>query len=358
MADPISGYTLAQNNIDLSSATQNNSISYANVSDVKPLSEYVNGNASITNQSPTSSPLPPKGNGPLRYPNALLDNTSDWLEIKIVKYKPPGFNTQSGTLRFGTATESIRNKQSGSLQSVVQYIHLPIPKQLADGNSVDWGADRLNPLSGLGAQAVEGLIKNPGDITKILQNAYTTAVNATKSGEGQGSVISAASQQVLNSLGANVSASSILGRSTGTAVNPNLELLFNSVNLREFNFTFDFAPRDSYESQTVKQIIKSFKKAMSPKTNLASGAGIGLLVAAPDVFEIKYKSGSADHPFLNAFKTCALLDMRLDYTASGNYSTYSDGTPVHISMALTFKELNPVYAEDYDTAESGPGVGY
>lgn len=350
MADPISGYTLAQNNIDLSSTTQNNTISYANVPDIKPLSEYVNGNASIG--------TPIQDNTPLRYPNAQLEDTSDWLEIKIVKYLPPGFTSGSGTLTFGTSTSAIRNKESGTIRNPIKYIHLPIPKQLVDGTTVDWGPDRMDPFTGLGAEVVGGLIENPGNIGNILQDVYTTALNTIQTGEGQKTTISAATKKIINSLGGNVTNNGILKRTTGTVVNPNLELLFNGPTLRSFDFTFEFAPRDSYEGQIVKKIIREFKKAMSPKTSAFGGPGSGLLISAPDVFEIKYKSGNADHPFLNAFKTCALTNVSINYTASGNYSTYSDGTPVHTSMTLSFSELSPIYNEDYDTEEAGLGVGY
>ena len=317
---------------------------------INPLSNYTNGNASITNS--------PSNNLPLRYPNAQLEDTSDWFEIKVIKYKPPGFGTEQGTLRFGTGTGTIRNKESGTIRNPIRYIHLPIPKQLSDGNSVDWGPDRLNPLAGVGAAAVEGLIKNPGNIGSILQNAIGTGVNVVQAGEGQKATVSAIISKAISNLGANTSFESALSRTTGAIINPNLELLFNSVNLREFTFTFDFSPRDSYEGEIVKQIIRTFKKSMSAKTNVFGGPGSGLLISAPDVFELKFKSGNKDHPFLNAFKTCALLDIRLDYTASGNYSTYSDGTPVHIGMSLTFKELNPIYNEDYDSEDAGTGVGY
>ena len=40
--------------------------------------------------------------------------------------------------------------------------------------------------------------------------------------------------------------------------------------------------------------------------------------------------------------------------------TYDDGskTPVHMVMQLSFQELNPVYAEDYDNESGKIGVGY
>ena len=48
----------------------------------------------------------------------------------------------------------------------------------------------------------------------------------------------------------------------------------------------------------------------------------------------------------------------MNYTGSGTYATYDDGTPVHMKLNLTFQELNPIYNEDYEDANAGKGVGY
>ena len=48
--------------------------------------------------------------------------------------------------------------------------------------------------------------------------------------------------------------------------------------------------------------------------------------------------------------------MAVNYTNAGTYATYDNGTPVSITMSLTFKELNPIYSEDYD--ELSVGVGF
>ena len=64
------------------------------------------------------------------------------------------------------------------------------------------------------------------------------------------------------------------------------------------------------------------------------------------------KGGKA-HPFLNRFKSCALESINVNYTGSGTYATYPDGTPVHMKMDLTFKELNPIYAEDHEKVADG-----
>ena len=54
-----------------------------------------------------------KGNkrkfGSLRYPNAQLTDDSDFLEIKVVEYKPPGFNrSQDQALKMRTSSEVLK----------------------------------------------------------------------------------------------------------------------------------------------------------------------------------------------------------------------------------------------------------
>ena len=58
---------------------------------------------------------------------------------------------------------------------------------------------------------------------------------------------------------------SAIGRATGMTLNSNLELLFDSVNLRTFPFTINFSPRTRKEAMTVKHIIRAFKSAMAAK---------------------------------------------------------------------------------------------
>ena len=102
------------------------------------------------------------------------------------------------------------------------------------------------------------------------------------------------------------------------------------------------------EATEIKKIIRWFKKGMAIKK--ASG---NLFLSAPNIFEIKYikgqdaVSGNSDHDAINKLKKCALLDMKVNYTPEGNYSTYTDGTMTMYEMSLSFGELNPIYAEDY-----------
>ena len=171
----------------------------------------------------------------------------------------------------------------------------------------------------------------------------------------QEAVVQAITGKAINAVGGNLNVNSVIGRSTGLALNNNLELLFNGVTLRTFPFNVTFTPRSQKESQVVLEIIRSLKSAMAAKKNATQGQG-GIFLRAPDVFTLRYLHNGKDHPFLNRIKDCALTGLSVNYTGAGTYASYFDGSPVAINMSMTFKELNPVYHEDYSNAIGG--VGY
>ena len=150
-----------------------------------------------------------------------------------------------------------------------------------------------------------------------------------------------------------------MARSTGQILNSNKELLFNGTKLREFAFQFTFTPRDAGESEQARKIIRKMKQAMSPGMgkSYSENKKQSLFLNSPKLFLLRYLKGGEDHPFLNSFKPCALTEFAVDYTGTGAYATYGDGTPVHMKVSMKFKETNPIYAEDYDK-ENLSGVGY
>ena len=254
------------------------------------------------------------------------------------------------------AVEKVR--KSGSIDII-----LPIPQQVSDNISVAYAESSLNPLEAAGLNlAGEALRLGSGDIEvkSPTQSDISNAIFANEGFGGSGitpgtrnALRSVFAGKALNTLGANVSADSVLSRATGQILQSNLELLFSGVKLRTFPFIFDFTPRGPDEAEQVMNIIRALKQSAAPRRQ---GRGGPLFIGSPKMFQLQYISGNKEHPFLNKFKLCALSDISINYTASGTYATYPDGTPVHIRMQLTFKEMNPIYAEDYELKDLGPGV--
>ena len=284
------------------------------------------------------------------------------LEVKDANGKPLKGYEKIGVQVNNTDANS--RLGAGMKQRTKFYIELPIPQDLTDSNSVTWGEDRINALELAALNVAQGAMKgNLGEgaveAAQLAVTALNTGVNIpTLSGDTQDAVRAALSGAAIGALGSNVSAKSVIARSTGQILNNNLELLFQGVNLRSFPYSITFSPRDPKESRMVKDIIRSLKMAMAPKAGEMESSAQGIFLKSPDVFQLKYLRDGHDHPFLNSFKLCALTGMTVNYTNAGTYTSYEDGTPVNIRMNLTFKELNPIYHEDYLSDGAGSGVGY
>jgi len=257
------------------------------------------------------------------------------------------------------------SRMSKDANRLMKYlIELPIPQDLTDSNSITWGEDRANALE-LGALAVAQKAMG-GNLVEDGVAAAQAAVTALNTGidipglkpETQGAVRAALSGAAIGALGSNVSPQSVISRSTGQILNNNLELLFKGLNLRTFPYSITFSPRSPKEGDVVKQIIRRLKASMAAKAGEFNGTAAGIFIQSPDVFQLKFLKDDVDHPFLHSFKLCALTGMSVNYTNAGTYTSYEDGTPVNIRMSLTFKELNPIYHEDYQQVGAGPGVGY
>jgi hypothetical protein len=288
--------------------------------------------------------------GSYRYPQKRIDKKDDYLEILVVKYKAPGLDLNKTDILQRTSTEAL----SENLKNPEYQILLPIPQGLSDTNMVKWGQDDINPIeAAVTAGAVTTMEGDPG---KALNNFISATKSVLTSGNAQNLATSYAAAKAVGSFGGNVTAEGILARSTGQVLNSNMELLFQGVQLRSFNFTFNLAPRFDKEATVVKQIIRTFKQSMAAKTS--GGTGAGLFISSPEVFQLTYKSGNKKHPFLPSFKPCALVNMGVDYAASNVYATYEDATPVHMRLSLSFQELNPIYFEDYNKIPLSDGVGY
>ena len=246
-----------------------------------------------------------------------------------------------------------RSENIAKYEKNARYIYLPIPQVITDNTSVSYAQDTLNPLQVVGLKAASEAIDDPtGALGKGVKAAQQLIESSTNINPGTAKLINTVlSGTAVNQLGGNVNATSLITRSTGQVLQSNMELLFDAPTLRSFPFVFDFTPRNRDEGQMVMKIIRTIKQAIVPKNG-----NNGVFINSPDLFQLQYITADGrDHPFLNKFKIGAMSDISVNYAASGTYATYADGTPVHIQMSLTFKELNPVYAEDYDHEQfNGP----
>ena len=131
-----------------------------------------------TSTTSTTTSRRSKKFSPLRYPNSRIDTDSDYLEIRVVEYQPPGFELgDSGPLSLGTSTDALQE----NFENPLGFIFLPIPENIQDSNAVGWGDDNINGLAAAGVNAVtntlksgkfvEGLFKSGKDFTGRVTGA-------------------------------------------------------------------------------------------------------------------------------------------------------------------------------------------
>ena len=287
----------------------------------------------------------------LRYPFEAITSDTDYLQVTVKEYQPIGLG-EIGDYTNENISPTIGSNNPAQI-TIEDVILLPMPSAINDRNQVKYGPDSLDNISAAVGKSVYDVMDQGGkELNKIgtENDAGGTAVKDR--------ILTALAAQAASIVpGVNVTGTQILARQSGTILNPNMTLLMNAPSLRSFSFQFKMTPRDDREAKQVKSIIRSFKKNMAPFTETSK-----TFLKTPNVFELRYKKGNDDHPFLHQFKQCALTDITTNYTGEGVYATYGDGSPISTIMTLQFTELVPIYQSDYgddgDFDADSDGVGY
>ena len=262
----------------------------------------------------------------LVYPTTLRQENQDTIHFTMMEYVPKGLGGEEG--QFGGGDRNVDSSRS------IGRVVLPIPAGINDSNQVSWQSGEMNA----GQMALAGIAID--GITKGLTEAGKTAADAIRKATGTEDTKDAIAQTIAGAATGDQKA--LMQRASGQVINPNMELLFNGPQLRDFSFAFNFTARSAGEGATILRILRFFKQGMSPIRSQSN-----LFLKSPHTFKLEYKNGSSSHKALNKFKECALKSCGLQYTPDGNYSTFDDGVMTKYQMTLGFTELEPVFNDDY-----------
>ena len=130
--------------------------------------------------------------------------------------------------------------------------------------------------------------------------------------------------------------------SAGYAQNPQVELLFKTIQNREFLFDFKFVPRNPAESAEIIDIIKQFRFFSAPEI---AAQGQGRYFIPPSEFDIDFMIGASRNDKIPRISTCVLQGVDVNYGSAGQWTAFPDGMPVEISMQLRFKEVEIMHKE-------------
>ena len=225
-----------------------------------------------------------------------------------------------------------------------------MPEDVSTGFRGNWGGKALSTVGSnlLASAGADGF------------NKITSTANSLVDSLGRSKQIlgAAAIKKAVQAIGGdNLSNDDIFGAISGSILNPNTELLFSSVDMRNFQLNFKLVPRNGTEATTCNNIIKTFKKCTLPKRDPGKVFGFtgpsefSGFIGVPNLCKVSFMKGSSEHDVLPRFKMCAVTQVDVNYTPDGAYATYADGQPVAMTLTLNFQETKICFAEEVDKDE-------
>jgi hypothetical protein len=127
----------------------------------------------------------------------------------------------------------------------------------------------------------------------------------------------------------------------GYAINPRIEVLYQTTKLRQFEFMFMMAPQSENESRQMEAIINFFREKAAPTLTTNT-----LAFEAPHEWIIQFGRKAAGggwtvNPHLPAIGRSICNRVNVSYPAPGaEYSTFTNGYPVSALLQMRFVEMS------------------
>jgi hypothetical protein len=279
-----------------------------------------------------------------------------------------------------------RPKAKGSPLATVS---LYMPDSLKASHNAHYSEINFTDALGIASPVVNAIAENLGKSRKDIMNYLP------QSGYGK-TAIASLTGLAAGAIGGNSNdIRSVAQNALGVYTNPQIQLIYKGINLREFSLDFVFTPKSPQEAQTTKNIIDTFTFYSVPGLGSAAIDGQpGQYLTPPQLFQIKFVflgqngiGGSVASVFSSALSNlglgslltsdptntitngsaakimtiqeCVLESVDVDYAPNG-WAAFNDGYGVQTTLSLKFKETqiltkdkvgNPDVAGNYATKQ-------
>lgn len=305
---------------------------------------------------PLELPRGPKrsGDGAISRKSTAPTRSIDYLKFMIYDSEKNNQYTYTG-----------KGKGKGGADQIMKSVYMYLPHDLTETFSTTYDKATLGPFGDAVVQAMAQNGDNMDAVTQAIQQGATAA---------KPEIAFSAVSGIFNGLNSFAGTDGSLNKNQmaalakGKVFNPYQETVFQGVNYRSHNFTFDMAPRNAKEAENIQKIVHVLRDAMLPGT---SGSNARWLTV-PRFFKIELirysptgRSKTAKGPgsiskpemmstLLTYPVNLVLTNMQVNMTPSGQHSSIrglaDDGTdfgPASYKMTLTFDETAFITREMY-----------
>ena len=268
----------------------------------------------------------------LRYPKHQdITDTSDYVAFEFYEYAPPfqnGNNSSSKAYNASVSDEMLGDSKG----SILLYM----PEDIQSEYGANWGGAGFGLLSktlmsGIGSASVGNF--DAGTAFNEGMNGITGSVKRA--------LVDKIVKKANEAMGTSVTTNQATGGTTGRIVNPNVEMMYESPEMRGFSLNFKMFSSTEEESNEIRKICNTFKKNMLPEFGSA-------FIKVPNIVKVTFMTGTSPNQFVSQYKPCAITNVSVNYTPDGAWATYRDGRPVATQLTLQFKELKMLFADDIE----------
>lgn len=270
----------------------------------------------------------------IKYPDNLIDNDS-------------GLNAY---IKFTEFQRQVDLTPSGASNTICLYM----PNDITNPTELNWKEDSLTKM---GADLLSAGMKSKQDRLQNSSNEAQKTLDDAIARLGENSTAATNARNALANAKSPLDKQNKLMKNIGNIgkgledmsaqyiakriPNPYTVMIFESVSLRQFSFTFDFYPMSQNDTKTIQKIISMFHSGALPDDQM------GIALGYPNEWEIEFMFNGEQNPYMPIFKRCVIESISTNYTNEGFWTMTRDGCPATIQLSLTFKENEIMVREDY-----------
>ena len=213
-----------------------------------------------------------------RYPEDIASADTDYVMFNFYDYIPPfgaenqknfliGYDAASKKERqnmplnqtLGAYNNSVTTaKKAEGFPSVLLYM----PDDIQDAYSANWEGKAFGNIAAgvISAGGSKGTIAALGKIGGTLKDATDRLSINT--------VATAITEFAKSITGDTITTGDVFGGTQGVVRNPNVEVLFQQMNLRTFDLSFKMSPYNKVDEIHIQQMIRAFKRCMLPSYSI------------------------------------------------------------------------------------------
>jgi|TARA_A200000159_G_scaffold110638_1_gene103691 hypothetical protein len=282
----------------------------------------------------------------IRYPEKYdIGVDSDYVAFKFYDYQPPfqvknkkggeGVGRAYNDYNAGIQKENL--KEAEGYQPIFMYM----PQDIQGQYGANWGGASFGvTFTNLARMIGSGGIPDLGSFNRTVQGVLTGPKVAG---------FKMAVDNLNKGLGSSVSLSQLMSGVSGTIVNPNVEMMYESPEMRGFQLRFKMQARSALEATAIKTLCYQFKKALHASYGGQTFGGLAEtsgFITVPKLCQVSFMTGTSLNQYVPQYKPCAITQVDINYTPDGAWASLTDGAPVATELAVTFKETKLIYSQE------------